>query len=83
MNYTGWGQDGKVMDTSVQRGEAIPIALAQINGGLKVALKLMKPGEIRQFWIPAKSFFEGEVPAGAPKGPFCFQFEFVELFEQK
>jgi len=84
VNYTGWDKNGEVMDTSVQQGEAVPIPLAGgMAPSLKAGLKLMKPGEIRQFWIPAKNILGENPPAGAPEGPFCYQFEFVKLHELK
>ena len=84
MNYTGWDKKGEVMDTSVQQGEAVPIPLGErMDSTLKAGLKLMKPGEIRQFWIPAKNILGENPPEGAPEGPFCYQFEFVKFFENK
>jgi len=84
MNYTGWDKHGKVMDTSVQQGEAIHIPLGgQMSSALKAGIKLMKPGEIRQFWIPAKHIVGDTSQPGLPEGPYCYQFEYVELFKVK
>lgn len=80
MNYTGWDKDGKVMDTSIQQGEAVPIPLSKAMGSaLKEGIKLMKPGEIRQFWIPTKHIVGENPQPGTPPGPFCYQFEYVKI----
>jgi len=82
MNYTGWDKDGKVMDTSIQQGEAVPIPLSKAMGAaLKEGIKLMKPGEIRQFWIPTKHIVGENPQPGTPPGPFCYQFEYVKIAE--
>ena len=82
VNYTGWDKTGKVIDTSVQGGEAVPIPLAKMSPAFSAGLKLMKVGEKRQFWIPAKHVL-GENPGpGSPEGPFCYQFEFIKVLEK-
>jgi len=82
VNYTGWDKTGKVIDSSVRQGAAVPIPLASVPPALSAGLKLMKAGETRQFWIPAKHIL-GETPKpGAPEGPFCFQFEFIKVVEK-
>lgn len=82
VNYTGWDKTGKVMDSSVQGGEAVPIPLAKMVPAFSAGLKLMKAGETRQFWIPAKHVLGENPKPGAPEGPFCYQFEFIKVIEK-
>ncbi len=84
VNYTLWDAEGNILDSSVDSGESMPIPLTgQMPPALKSALMLMKPGEIRQFWIPSRHFLGDAPVADAPKGPFCYHFEYVELVEEK
>lgn len=82
VNYTGWDKAGNVIDSSVREGEAIPIPLATVTPAFGSALKLMKAGETRQFWIPAVHVLGDNPQPGAPEGPFCFQFEFIKIIEK-
>lgn len=82
VNYTGWDKTGKVIDTSVQAGEPVQLPLAKMAPAFSSALTLMKVGETRQFWIPAKHVLGESPQAGAPEGPFCYQFEFIKVLEK-
>lgn len=82
VNYTGWDKTGNVIETSVQSGEAMPIPLANLSPAFSAALKLMKAGETRQFWIPATHILGENPQPGAPEGPFCYQFEFIKVVEK-
>lgn len=82
VNYTGWDKNGDVFDTSTQQGEAVPIPLAKMSPELSKALQLMKVGETRQLWVPAKAILGDTPQEGAPEGPFCYQFEFVKVLEK-
>jgi FKBP-type peptidyl-prolyl cis-trans isomerase len=79
VNYTGWDKAGKVIDTSVQSGDAVPIPLSRMSPAFSAGLQLMKAGETRQFWIPAKHVLGDDPQPGAPEGPFCYQFEFIKV----
>ena len=79
VNYTGWDKTGRVIDTSVQEGEAVPIPLAKMAPAFSAGLQLMKAGETRQFWIPAEHILGPNPQPGAPEGPFCYQFEFIKV----
>ncbi|MFT5904904.1 MAG: FKBP-type peptidyl-prolyl cis-trans isomerase [Cryomorphaceae bacterium] len=83
VNYTGWDKTGKVIDSSVRGGAAVPIPLAKMTPGFSAGLRLMKPGETRQFWIPSKHVLGENPKPGAPEGPFCYQFEFIKVVERK
>lgn len=80
VHYTGWqASDGKMFDSSVQRGEQISFPLNQVIPGWTEGVQLMVIGEKRRFWIPAELAY-GATPSrpGAPAGDLVFD---VELFE--
>ena len=78
VHYSGWTTDGKLFDSSVERGETISFPLDGVIAGWTEGLQLMVVGEKRRFWIPAGLAY-GETPArpGAPAGNLTFD---VELF---
>jgi FKBP-type peptidyl-prolyl cis-trans isomerase len=81
VHYSGWTTDGKLFDSSVQRGETISFPLNGVIKGWTEGLQLMVEGEKRRFWIPADLAY-GETPSrpGAPAGMLVFD---VELFSIK
>jgi FKBP-type peptidyl-prolyl cis-trans isomerase len=80
VHYSGWTTDGKLFDSSVQRGEQISFPLNGVIKGWTEGLQLMVVGEKRRFWIPADLAY-GENPGGGrPGGMLCFD---VELFDIK
>ena len=80
VHYSGWTTDGKLFDSSVQRGETTSFPLNRVIKGWTEGLQLMVVGEKRRFWIPADLAY-GENPGGGrPGGLLCFD---VELFEIK
>jgi peptidylprolyl isomerase len=79
VHYTGWTTDGKMFDSSVQRGEPATFGVGQVIAGWTEALKLMVVGEKRRLWIPAKLAY-GETPRmGAPAGNLTFDVELLEI----
>jgi FKBP-type peptidyl-prolyl cis-trans isomerase FklB len=54
VNYEGKLIDGKVFDSSYERGEPIGFVLNQVIAGWTEGLQLMKPGEEYNFYIPAE-----------------------------
>ena len=48
VHYTGWTKDGKMFDSSVQRGEPATFGVTQVIPGWTEALKLMSVGEKRR-----------------------------------
>ncbi len=78
VHYSGWTTDGKLFDSSVQRGEKISFPLNGVIPGWTEGLQHMVVGEKRRFWIPAALAY-GETPSspGAPAGNLTFD---VELF---
>ena len=78
VHYTGWTTDGKMFDSSVQRGTPSTFGLNQVIKGWTEGLQLMVEGEKRRFWIPADMAY-GENPGGGrPGGMLCFDVELIE-----
>lgn len=80
VHYTGWTKDGKMFDSSLDRGQPFAVALAHVLPGWAEGVTLMTPGERRRIWIPAALAY-GDVPrvAGAPAGPLTFDVELLEI----
>lgn len=77
VDYTGWQTNGKMFDSSVQRGQRATFRVNQVIKGWTEGLQTMAIGEQRRFWIPS-SLAYGDNPApGRPGGPLVFD---VELF---
>jgi peptidylprolyl isomerase len=52
VHYTGWTTDGKMFDSSVERGKPSTFRLDRVIKGWTEGLQLMVVGEKRRFWIP-------------------------------
>lgn len=79
VHYTGWTTDGRMFDSSVQRGEPTSFPLDQVIPGWTEGVQMMVEGEKRRFWIPA-SLAYGENPrGGAPAGMLVFDIELLKI----
>jgi peptidylprolyl isomerase len=74
VHYTGWTTDGKMFDTSVEKGQPISFGLDQVISGWTEGLQLMTVGERMRFWIPEKLAYKGERP---PLGTLVFDVELI------
>jgi FKBP-type peptidyl-prolyl cis-trans isomerase len=80
VHYHGTLINGKVFDSSVQRGETITFGLNQVIKGWTEGLQLMKEGDKFKFFIPSDLAYGNNSPgAGIPAGATLL-FE-VELFK--
>ncbi|MEO0018819.1 MAG: hypothetical protein RLZZ522_2102 [Verrucomicrobiota bacterium] len=79
VHYSGWTTDGKLFDSSVQRGQAITFPLNQVIAGWTEGVQLMVEGEQRRFWIPAKLAYGETPPPGAPAGLLVFDVELIQI----
>jgi FKBP-type peptidyl-prolyl cis-trans isomerase len=52
VHYTGWAPDGRMLDSSVVRGQPMKMQLATAGKGWSEALGMMVAGEKVRFWIP-------------------------------
>jgi len=80
VHYTGWMTDGKMFDSSVQRGEPAEFPLNGVIKGWTEGLQLMVVGEKRRFWIPANLAY-GDTPRrpGGPSGTLVFDVELLGI----
>ncbi len=77
VHYTGWTTDGKMFDSSVERGEPAKFELDMVIAGWTEGVQLMVEGEQRRFWIPQELAYKGQ--AGAPAGMLVFDVELLKL----
>lgn len=82
VHYSGWTTDGKMFDSSVNRGEPASFPLGGVIAGWTEGLQLMVVGEKRRFWIPEDLAY-GPVVAGSgrPGGMLCFDVELLGIKE--
>ncbi len=79
VHYSGWTTDGKLFDSSVQRGKPASFPLNGVIKGWTEGLQLMVEGEKRRFWIPADLAY-GENPGGGrPGGLLVFDVELLSI----
>jgi peptidylprolyl isomerase len=77
VHYTGWTTDGKMFDSSVQRGQPATFEVQGVIPGWTEGLQLMKPGEKRRLWIPEMLAYKGR--PGSPQGMLVFDVELLEV----
>jgi hypothetical protein len=72
--------NGKMFDSSVQRGEPAAFPLHDVIKGWTEGLQLMVEGEKTRFWIPAELAY-GDPPQrpGAPAGMLVFDVELISI----
>jgi peptidylprolyl isomerase len=81
VDYTGWLEDGTLFDSSIPRGQPIPVVLGQggVIQGWQEGLQGMQVGGKRQLVIPPELAY-GEQGAGAsipPNAVLIFEIEVV------
>jgi peptidylprolyl isomerase len=76
VHYTGWTTDGKMFDSSVQRGEPTTFGLNQVIAGWTEGVQLMVEGEKTRFWIPESLAYKGQQP---PFGLLVFDIELLKI----
>ena len=81
VHYTGMFLDGKVFDSSVQRGETIDFGLNQVIKGWTEGVQLMQEGSKYKFYIPSQLAY-GERGAGGvipPNTDLIFEVELIKI----
>jgi len=76
VHYTGWTTDGKMFDSSVQRGQPATFGVARVIPGFGEGLQLMTVGEKRRLWIPESLAYKGQRD---PKGMLVFDVELLDI----
>lgn len=81
VHYTGMLTNGKIFDSSVQRGEPIDFGLNQVIRGWTEGLQLMKEGSKYKFYIPYNlAYGEREIPGVIPsKSDLIFEVELIKI----
>ncbi len=79
VHYTGWTTDGRMFDSSVQRGEPATFPLGQLIAGWQEAIPLMTVGDKYRFWIPGALAYDNSTRPGAPKGTLVFDIELIGI----
>jgi FKBP-type peptidyl-prolyl cis-trans isomerase len=74
VHYTGSTTYGKMLDTSVDKGQQISVGLGDVISGWTEGVQLMTVGEKMRFWIPEKLAYKGERP---PRGMLVFDVELL------
>jgi FKBP-type peptidyl-prolyl cis-trans isomerase len=77
VHYTGWTTDGKMFDSSVQRGEPATFGLDAVIAGWTEGVQMMVEGEKRRFWIPQSLAYQGQ--PGQPAGMLVFDVELIRI----
>ena len=81
VHYEGTFFDGRVFDSSIQRGEPATFPLNQVIKGWTEGVQLMSEGSKFKFWIPAELAY-GKSPIGnIPNSAGALLIFEVELFE--
>ena len=81
VHYTGMFLDGKIFDSSVQRGETIDFGLNQVIKGWTEGVQLMQEGSKYKFYIPSQLAY-GERGAGGvipPNTDLIFEVELIKI----
>jgi peptidylprolyl isomerase len=79
VHYTGWTTDGKMFDSSVERGSPATFGLDEVIEGWTEGVQLMVEGEQVRFWIPERLAYKGERP---PRGMLVFDIELIAIASQ-
>ncbi len=77
VHYSGWTTDGKMFDSSVQRGKPESFALNQVISGWTEGVQLMTEGEQCRFWIPESLAYKGQ--GSGPRGMLVFDVELLKI----
>jgi peptidylprolyl isomerase len=76
VHYSGWTTDGKLFDSSVQRGMPATFPLDGVIAGWTEGVQLMVEGEKTRFWIPERLAYKGQSP---PFGLLVFDVELLKI----
>jgi FKBP-type peptidyl-prolyl cis-trans isomerase len=77
VDYTGWTADGKVFDSTAERGGPRTLVLSRILPGLSEGVQMMVVGETRRLWVPQALAFKGQ--PGKPVGQVVFDVTLLDM----
>ena len=83
VHYAGWTTEGKLFDSSYQRGEPAEFPLRNVIRGWTEGLQLMEPGAAYLFVIPGELAYgpAGKPPTIAPNATLVFHVELLGIIE--
>lgn len=80
VHYTGKFPNGKVFDSSVDRGQPATFGVKQVIAGWTEGLQLMKPGAQYEFVIPGKLAYGKRGTRGIPaNATLVFEVELISV----
>lgn len=85
VHYKGTELDGKVFDSSYDRGEPAMIPLQQVVPGWREGILLMPVGSKYKLWLPSNLAYGENPPPGAPFGAnatLAFEVELLDIVKQ-
>ncbi|MCD4749472.1 MAG: FKBP-type peptidyl-prolyl cis-trans isomerase [Thermoanaerobaculales bacterium] len=77
VHYSGWTTDGKLFDSSVERGKPATFPLNRVIPGWTEGLQLMVTGEKRRLWIPVELAYNNR--PNRPAGMLVFDVKLLEI----
>jgi peptidylprolyl isomerase len=77
VHYTGWTTDGKMFDSSLNRGQPAKFPLDRVIKGWTEGLQLMSKGDKVRFWIPTELAYNNA--PGKPAGMLVFDVELLDF----
>ena len=81
VHYHGTFIDGRVFDSSVDRGTSITFGLNRVIQGWTEGLQLMKPGAIFKLYIPYNLAYGAQGRGGIPPySALIFEVELIQIF---
>jgi len=81
VHFSGWTTSGKLIDSSIPRGQPSTLSLEQAPPVWKESLEKMLVGEKRRLWSSSKLAYGPGQGQGAPGGDLVFELELVEILE--
>ncbi len=81
VHYSGWTTDGKLFDSSLERGQPATFPLNRVIPGWTEGLQLMVVGEKRRLWIPVELAYNNQ--PGRPAGMLVFDVELLGINDKE
>ena len=79
VHYSGWTTDGKLFDSSLERGTPFSFELGQVIPGFDEGVQLMVEGDKALLWIPEELAYQGK--PGPPAGMLVFEIELLRIIQ--
>jgi FKBP-type peptidyl-prolyl cis-trans isomerase len=75
--YTGWTTDGRMIDSSLIKGEPVEFSLQGVMTGWTDGIPVMSKGDKARFWIPEQLAYASS--PGKPQGMLVFDVELIDF----